>query len=198
MNAKTLIGIDYGSRVAGTTSLALLRPNSDITVFHTQKGQDADHFILDHVKQLACPCLIALDAPLSLPGVYQNLHGYSDYFYRVADRQLKAMSPMFLGGLTARAMQLSVALRSEGCEVFEAYPSALHLIIAEIREIRQESPINTLPFFTAYFGRSIQLDRDIKPTKHAIDALCALVIASRLYNGNFCTAGEPSEGLIYY
>jgi uncharacterized protein len=198
MNTITLIGIDYGSRLAGTTSLAIFEPEQAITVYHTQKGEDADRFVLDHIKELACPCLVAIDAPLSLPGVYQNLPGYADYFYRVADRELKAMSPMFLGGLTARAIQLTAAMRSEGYKIIEAYPSALHLAIHEIKVIRQESPIDALPFFSAYFSQKIKLDRDIIPSKHAIDALCALIIAARVHKDDYCTAGEPSEGLIYY
>lgn len=43
----------------------------------------------------------------------------------MADRQAKDMSPMFLGGLTARAIALSKEWRKLGIAVHEAYPAAL-------------------------------------------------------------------------
>ncbi len=118
-----LIGIDYGSKLAGTTVLTIAF-ESQLKVCQSIKKKDADKFIVDTLKDLPSG-VIGLDAPLSLPGVFTNPTKYTDYFYRACDRELKAMSPMFLGGLTARAMRLTNQLRAYGWEVGEVYPVAL-------------------------------------------------------------------------
>jgi len=118
-----LVGIDYGSKLAGTTVLAIAYQGK-ITLEQSKKKADADKFIMDTLKAFPIG-LIGWDAPLSLPGVYTDEKNYSDYFYRACDRELKAMSPMFLGGLTARAMRLASQLKTLGWTIGEAYPAAL-------------------------------------------------------------------------
>jgi len=118
-----LVGIDYGSKLAGTTVLTIAF-KGELRVLQSVKKKDADKFILNSLKSLPVG-VIGLDAPLSLPGVYTDPIKYDDYFYRACDRELKAMSPMFLGGLTARAMRLTHQLRALGWEVGEVYPAAL-------------------------------------------------------------------------
>jgi predicted nuclease with RNAse H fold len=99
-------GIDYGSKMAGTTVITY---NQDNVLYQRSsvKNGDADAFILDCVTELQ-PGQIYIDAPLSLP--LACFGKGTDFFYREADRKLKAMSPMFLGGLTARAMKLRLQL----------------------------------------------------------------------------------------
>ena len=106
------IGIDYGSKMAGTTVIAYLK-SGKLHFAQSQKKKDADLFVENWVAQHQ-PRAIFLDAPLSLPGVYTEPEAYDDYFYRAGDRLLRAMSPMFLGGLTARAMRLSRRLKATG------------------------------------------------------------------------------------
>ena len=65
------------------------------------KNVCADTFSLNAVQhyrpqQFGCPA----------ERVYRGITGYKIHF-RKADHELKAMSPMFLGGLTARAIELS-------------------------------------------------------------------------------------------
>ena len=105
-----IFGVDYGSKMAGTTVVAVARERQ-IDLLQSGRKQDADAWLLETAVAQQ-PDHIFLDAPLSLPGVYRHLPGRSDYFYREADRELQAMSPMFLGGLTARAMQLHERLRA--------------------------------------------------------------------------------------
>ena len=88
-------GIDYGSKLAGTTVITY---DIDRVLYQLQsdKKSDADKFVLNHVTDLK-PDAIYLDAPLSLPKAYFG-EG-DDFFYRKGDKELRAMSPMFLGGL---------------------------------------------------------------------------------------------------
>ncbi len=114
-------GIDYGSKLAGTTCICF-RDGTRLKILQSKKGEDADLFIATWAKD-HMPTHVFLDAPLSLPSVYSGKG--TDYFYREADRQVGAMSPMFLGGLTARAMRLRSLLAPANIHTVEVYPAAL-------------------------------------------------------------------------
>ncbi len=97
------IGIDFGAKTAGTT--VICQQEGGFFRFHRcEKGDDADAWLDERVSMFA-PSAIYIDAPLSLPGAYFGKG--QDYFYRSADRLAGGMSPMFLGGLTARAIRLA-------------------------------------------------------------------------------------------
>lgn len=115
------IGIDYGSKMAGTTAIVYAK-NNQLKVLQSAKKKSADEFIMGKVNNVF-PRLKAvyLDAPLSLPKAYYGKG--QDFMYRSVDRELGAMSPMFLGGLTARAMRLKSNLNARGVSVFETYPA---------------------------------------------------------------------------
>ena len=89
------LGIDYGSKVAGTTAICRLTESGQFEFSCSTKGRDADLWIKKAIEEFL-PESIYIDAPLSLPGAYYGKE--SNYFYRQADRELRAMSPMFLGG----------------------------------------------------------------------------------------------------
>ena len=192
-------GIDYGSKLAGTTVLACGNTeNRTVSVYESKPRQDADLFLLETIRKLQIR-MVFLDAPLSLPGIYRALPGCSDYFYRAADRTVQAMSPMFLGGLTARAIRLRDLLTAEGVAVFETYPSAqsrrmqLHeweykkskTAIARVLERLQI----LVPEWT--FPPSVN-------SWHEMDALLALIGAYRFSQGIHEQAGNETEGMIYW
>ena len=116
------MGIDFGSKLAGTTVIASY-DKAQISLVQAEKKKDADSFLLQQLSLLS-PGIIAFDAPLSLPGVYTAISACNDYHYRQADKTLGAMSPMFLGGLTARAMKICSGFRQNGWQVYETYPAA--------------------------------------------------------------------------
>ena len=117
---RIVIGIDLGSRMSGNTVLSIF-DHGRIHFMRVDKNVCADTFSLNAVQHYL-PQHVFLDAPLSLPGIYRGIKGCKDYHFRKADRELKAMSPMFLGGLTARAIELSDKMRKDGIPVFETYP----------------------------------------------------------------------------
>lgn len=184
-----ICGIDYGSKMAGTTSICF-REGDEIKFKRSVKKEDADRMILDFCKAYK-PELIAIDAPLSLPGVYRGLDGFDNYFYRKCDIELKAMSPMFLGGLTARAMKLKSQLPR--VRFIEAYPVAYARRLGLERwNYRKESP----DYSQMITSLGVQLTDAIETT-HDFDALLCHQIAISFLNQTVEVAGDQSEGLIY-
>lgn len=195
--SASFVGVDYGSKLAGTTAIAYFEPESGMLKFvRSPKGDDADLFLQNWLKTHPVKT-VCIDAPLSLPRVYRTPGQYGDYFYREADRSVKAMSPMFLGGLTARAMQLQSRLTEAGIACQEVYPGGLARIFglnthgykdkrsrpADLREHLQE----VLPHPVRW---------DLVSDWHAFDALLAYASGWRFIQGNHVTAGTPEEGVI--
>ncbi len=190
-----IAGIDYGSRLAGTTVIAFLNEENAIEFAVSKKNKDADRFILDWVVEYQ-PTHIFLDAPLSLPGIYSNLTGYQDFFYRQADQVLKAMSPMFLGGLTARAMQLKTRLSKQNIQTFEVYPGYLAKVLELDRTLYKKQKEH-IPLIATTLSRSLDLPLASLPSDwHHVDALLALLSGIRYSRGQHLTFGNSQEGLI--
>lgn len=194
---KRILGIDYGSKMAGTTVVAYME-EGEVNLVASQKGKDADAMIMKLAKELK-PDLIAIDAPLSLPGVYTGLPGCDDYFYRDCDKLTKAMSPMFLGGLTARAMKLAARLSALEVEVIEAYPvKAGNEIGLKPFGYRGKQPDLDGLCQQLYSVTAIDLRNQNQLSSHAIDATLALYIAQQYEAGKANQLGNSTEGFIYY
>ncbi len=189
-------GIDYGSKMAGTTVIAHVGASGQMVFQQSAKKQDADQFLLDWVAALVRPAQLFLDAPLSLPVVYTDPDQGTDYFYRTADKEVQAMSPMFLGGLTARAMRLAKALDDRGCIVREVYPGHLARTL-DLREWGYKQKVGDLPAVLAAFRQKIPGLPDATPGNwHQFDALLAFCSGWRYQKGAHLTYGDPEEGLI--
>jgi shikimate kinase/predicted nuclease with RNAse H fold len=190
-------GIDYGSKLAGTTAIAFYAPQTgQIEFLQSTKGQDADEFLLAHFSTNPWTAAF-LDAPLSLPGVYGNPGKGGDYFLREADRQAKAMSPMFLGGLTARAMRIKALLEQMQIKTIEVYPGKLaRLFGLHLQNYKKKE------------GSPIQLAKQVQEAVpcpvdwngltnwHAFDALLAYTTGWRYMQGHHQVFGDPEEGQI--
>jgi predicted nuclease with RNAse H fold len=193
-----IVGIDYGSKMAGTTAICYLKEDR-LSFSISQKNQDADQFIVDFITQLPSKVGIYLDAPLSLPGVYRGLPSFQDYFYRESDKAVKAMSPMFLGGLTARAMKLTTQLEAMGHSVFEAYPGAFARNL-DLKKQGYKGAKEEIPKVLERLQESYQvliLPTDL-PSWHEVDALIAFLIGCSHQEGKATVVGNVEEGVIYY
>ncbi len=193
---KTFAGIDYGSKLSGNTVIAIFQEDESIHFETAEKKKDADAFILQVISKYKIE-QVFLDAPLSLPGKYLSMPGYEDYFYRTADKELKAMSPMFLGGLTARAMRLKEQLLKLNAATYEVYPGGF------VRKFSLGTGIykKLVPDIPAFLK---QLDfiypmkynkSDIK-TWHHVDALIALISGYRFFQGFHEIHGNINEGVV--
>jgi len=190
-----IVGVDYGSKAGGTTVMAHLQ-EEQLTLSQSAKKQDADKFLLEKIKALQ-PTHMFLDAPLSLPGVYRGLPDCESFFYRKSDRELQAMSPMFLGGLTARAMQLANQLQDSGMEVIEIYPSKLAEILG-LKELDYKKNKAALQPVCEKLNTFLPFPFS-PPTItnwHQVDAVLALYSGWRFLHNAHETFGNVVEGQI--
>lgn len=189
-----IFGIDYGNKLAGTTVISFWS-GKVIEISQVEKGKDADEWILA-MAIAKKPESIWLDAPLSLPEAYHKPE-MEDFFYRKADRALKAMSPMFLGGLTARAMRLKKLLEKEGIEVSETFPGYLAREILALDPKRYKK--DTTYLIEAVSKLQVLLTGvSFKSPKnwHQFDSLLAFASGFRNQNGEALYFGNPEEGSI--
>ena len=201
MNARKNIdeliwGIDYGKKLSGNTVICEKR-GEQLVYFKAPKNQDADQFILQTIEDRK-PRLIFIDAPLSLPGVYANKKNYDNYFYRMCDKQLGAMSPMFLGGLTARAVRLKNTIEEMGVEIKETYPKTLARQFS-LKECGYKLGKENIEKCSELLDQTslIEIDKKQILSWHHFDALLALLSAVRYFLGLHYTYGSKEEGLIY-
>ncbi len=194
-----IIGIDYGAKLAGTTVICHYQMATQVFRFYqSEKKKDADHFAKQILLQVK-PSVILIDAPLSLPGIYryESEPEFNDHFYRKADRALNAMSPMFIGGLTARAMKLCQALEKEGMECLETYPA----ILARRYELKKlgykKSKQNIAACLQAIQAAfPLVLPKEQITNWHQFDALLACWSAYRYHHKKHDTYGDEREGQI--
>lgn len=199
---STFAGIDYGSKTSGNTVICH-HDGQQIQFYNTDK-KDADAFIIDWITRRQTvqnrPTInaIFLDAPLSLPAVYHSIQGFSNYHYRLCDIALKAMSPMFLGGLTARAMELKKQLKeNSNVETYEVYPKALAQSVLpeqyhkKLTAHEMEKLCEVLS--NAVLGLTLA---ECPATQHQFDALLAWVSGYRFMNQQHLFFGDPREGII--
>lgn len=182
--------------MAGTTAIASLR-QGELRIFQSARKSDADRFIGQWVARHR-PDVVYLDAPLSLPGVYRGLSGCEDFFFREADREAGAMSPMFLGGLTARAMKLRADLESNyPLRVWEVYPGGLarQHRLADRGYKKKGDPRNIADWLTDQY--ELPRPDESEPWNwHRVDALLSLCIGLRHQAGLAQALGRPDEGII--
>jgi uncharacterized protein len=120
-----------------------------------------------------------------------------EYFYRAVDKQVKAMSPMFLGGLTALAIKLKDEASTFQVALFETYP-ALFVQHFNLSAHYHKKDISAIPLFIdqllAQF--SIQVSILQLPTWHHVDALIAWYSCYRMAHDQHITFGDD-EGQIF-
>ncbi len=199
---STFAGIDYGSKTSGNT--VICHHDGHKIHFYEADKKDADLFIIEwitkyqSVKNHQTLTTLFLDAPLSLPAVYQSIAGFNNYHYRQCDVALKAMSPMFLGGLTARAMELKQRLKDTvKIQTYEVYPKALAqtLLSDHYHKKLTTNEMETLCGMLFKVSPELCLANSPK-TQHQFDALLAWVSGYRFMNQKHLVFGDIQEGII--
>jgi len=191
-----LWGIDYGKKLSGNTVICQ-RKGQSVRFFRAGKNKDADKFILERIRE-SSPHRIFIDAPLSLPGAFYDEKRYDDFFFRRCDQQIGAMSPMFLGGLTARAIRLKSIVSGMRIDLMETYPKGLARQL-KLKNSGYRKGKENLVACAEGIMESTKLDLDTAHilSWHHIDALLALITAIRHEQGLSFTYGNPDEGLVY-
>lgn len=189
-------GIDFGSKTAGTTVICIGNNEQPLDLVASVKKQDADAMLLSVLKG-AKPEFATIDAPLSLPGVYLNTNQKTDYFYRSVDVHLKAMSPMFIGGLTARAIRLKDECSRFQLPLFETYPAAFVKQFELTKYYQKKETAKLAPFIDALLEVfPAKVKHTQLPTWHHVDALIAWISCYRMAHDQHLTFGDD-EGHIF-
>jgi predicted nuclease with RNAse H fold len=178
-------GVDYGSKLAGTT-VVCFEAHGQLHLKGSAKKEDADKFLQSLIDELQ-PERVFIDAPLSLPSAYYGKG--NDFFYRECDRLTKAMSPMFLGGPTARAMKL--ASQNSSVKFLETYPAALAAEL-DIPSSRKAENFSKLSEFLPMPPKNKIVNG------HQYDAVLAWLSGNRYLAGKAKILGEESEGQVCY
>ncbi len=187
---KQLIGIDYGSNLAGTTVIACY-DNNTLSFYSSEKKKSADTFLKEKLHELKAK-KVFIDAPLSLPLAYFDKG--NDYFFRSCDKELKCMSPMFLGGLTARAMRLKNELAD--IEFIETYPS-FHAKRLSLKQLNYKKQKEHIPEVLTVIKKEFPFDIPEKLASwHYVDALLCLLTAVRYTKNEHQSFGTKEEGII--
>jgi len=141
---------------------------------------------------------VLINAPLSLPGVYRHLNGYVDYFFRKCDSEIQASSPMFAGGLTARAIGLKKLLNDFGYPVYETYPRKMAEILSLPVQLYKQA-ITDLDWMLDMFMKKacIALNKRLITTWNHFDSLMAFFSGLRYISQQNKVFGRADEGLVY-
>ena len=189
-----ILGIDLGNKGSGNTAFCFLS-KSTLQFKQTKKGED-ELSVIFHILKKHPIKLVSIDAPLSFPGVYFHKHKFTDYQYRECDKLCKAMSPMFIGAFTARAIQLKNILEENKIEVIEVYPKKL----AEILDLKKDYPLKREQDVPMELVKKIKkiAPYPVKKTTsmHQFDSLLCWLSAHRYIHSHHEEFGNKNEGII--
>jgi predicted nuclease with RNAse H fold len=198
-SSESFCGLDFGARTAGTTVLVWNGRDGRLHLRACPRQTDADTW-LDKLLLPSPPRLLAIDAPLSLPRAYIQLpeKDEPDFFFRIADRQAGAMSPLFLGGLTARAIAFAYRLRQKGCTVLETFPR-----LVATRRLPESLQVRYRHDNPEAFAQDLSALLPLPCAEpltswHDVDALLAWWTAWRYVHHQAAAVGDPEEGQIWY
>lgn len=183
---EEIVGIDYGAKLSGNTVIAYIRENG-VLFDQVERNKDTDNWLIIKLKDHNFKS-VYLDAPMSLPLAYYGKG--NNFHYRECDVTTKAMSPMFLGGLTARAISLRNQLSTLNFN--EVYPAHFQRTI-----IKSEYYKKDIALFLTDFHEKIDITVNTIPKNwHQVDALLALTSGIRHHRNKHITIGNPKEGII--
>lgn len=194
LNKSNIAGIDYGSKLAGTTSVCFFHEDK-LHFESSRRGQDADDMLRYFLGGSQIKSVF-IDAPLSLPGVYFDNEKFSDFFYRECDIIVGAMSPMILGNLTARAMKLSASM-VHNIAFYETHPARLAKAI-HLQEMGYKGEFVYINKCFYEIKKHFEINISRKPNSwHELDALLCWISAYRHLTDEVSVYGDQVEGLIY-
>ncbi len=189
-----ILGIDLGNKGSGNTALCFLSKNK-LHFKQTQKGEDEFTLILNTIEKYSIN-LVCIDAPLSLPGVYFDINKFHDYMYRECDKACKAMSPMFVGAFTARAIQLKNLLKLKNINVIEVYPKKLIETLNLIAYYPKKKENKIPDKLIRKIKKEITYSFTHPNTPHQLDALLCWYSGFRYLNKKNLKFGNKKEGII--
>lgn len=189
-----ILGIDLGNKASGNTALCFLNQNK-LQYIQPKKKEDELNIILKIIEKHNIH-LVCIDAPLTLPAVYYQTPEFNDYMYRQCDKLCKAMSPMFVGAFTARAIQLKNMLEHKKLQVIEVYPKKLIEILKLTAYYPKKKEKNVPYELIQNLKNEIPYNFAKPETLHQLDALLCWQSGFRYLNNQHIAFGHKKEGII--
>lgn len=191
---KVFFGVDLAGRIDEATGVAALTDKAELVFVNQVKPDVAIRNYIDYHR----PCLVAIDAPLTIPS-----GRYGTYASRKCDRDLAllgipAFATSMLAQLTFRAITIAKSLEPR-YPVIEVYPHATKARLGlshkdkKVKEISREVIQTRLSRFVKNLPRTSK----IVLSDHELDAILAAYTALLHGNGLTQPIGDPQEGLIY-
>jgi len=192
---RKVIGIDLAGSTKRDSGVAVLSKNKFLLVATAK----SDAEMLSLIKKYR-PELVAIDAPLSLPGGRKSLKHNNGVHFRECDIQLRKAGirffPITLGPmrmLTARGMRLSRKIRRMGVAVIEVFPGAAYDMLG----VQRKDKRGILKLF-----RKLDLGfEDREYTQDELDGMCcahtALLVLeekARAFSGKDGAIWAPASG----
>jgi predicted nuclease with RNAse H fold len=168
-----LLGIDLGGRTTGKTAVSFLDTNQKEVILYSreyiaEKCGKSDKEFISFIESFNAD-VIGIDAPLSLPDFKSE-----NYLYRNCDKKLKALSPMTLGEITARAIYIKENLSCPN--VFEVYPKTL-MELHKINHKGYKRDQNLQNFIWKYLNDNYELKfPEIEMNEDNLDCIMAVLI----------------------
>lgn len=187
----TVLGVDLAGVESRPTGLCVLR---GLHVEVWTAWRDAE--IVEAARR-SHACLVAIDAPLSLPRGRLSLEEPSPHHLRRCDRALLERGikffPVTLGPmrkLTARGMRLKSMLEGGGFKVIEVYPGGAQDVLGIPRKgAGREALLGGL--------RSLGLrNLSREASDHELDAATAALVGALYLAGLHESLGDAEEGII--
>ncbi len=186
---KKWVGIDFGAKNRRTTAYCW-QENALLHVELCPAKIDVDAWLYQEMIKAGVQAVF-IDAPLSLPKIYFDPEDtQSTHHYRRADIELKAMSPLFLGGLTARAIALASKLKKSQIACYETYPKAVRNQRFSGKE-RQEALVDLQK------SASVQIENISSLSVHAQDSVFAWFAGYMYMQKQSLIFGRQEEGQIF-
>ncbi|MBZ0181155.1 MAG: hypothetical protein K8F60_01735 [Melioribacteraceae bacterium] len=188
-----LLGIDLGGRTTGKTALSFL--DTDLNEiknysreYISERCGKSDKEFIRFVESFNAD-IIGIDAPLSLPDFKSE-----NYLYRNCDKKLKALSPMTLGEITARAIHIKENLSCE--DIFEVYPKTL-LELHKINHKGYKRDQNLQNFIWSFLKDYYDLKfPNIEMNEDNLDSILAVLILYHFYNKKYEIVNDAPPFLI--
>ena len=185
-----IVGLDLAGVADRPTGFCLLSDlKADTCVVY------GDEEILTRIRQIK-PCIVAIDAPLSLPPGRKSIEEKTSVHLRASDRELLKRGikffPITLGPmrkLTVRGMNLRRILESEGFAAIEAYPGGAQDVLGIPRK---QKGLEKLKSGLENLG--IEGLNDFM-NDHELDAVTCAYVGKLLWEGKAVIYGDPANGI---
>lgn len=191
---KVYVGVDLAGSERSATGFCKMSDDLSVKTMLLKSDEELLRAILS-----SNPCIVSIDAPLSLPAGRISLEKKGPPHLRACDRELLEMGirflPLTLGPmrmLTARGIRLKEILKEESIQVIECYPGAAQDILGIPRKTQN---LSLLQKRLIELGIKGDIKRRIL-THDELDAITAAFVGMMYIKGEYTALGDPREGQI--